>query len=169
MTDTIETNAPSVYERFMELSTKEMRSALKSGTRQAMASIRKSARANLRAKVSNASKVNPRFNDTLLSGVRSGRVKEAKDGEITGSVLITSTNKPGSGSFRLKIIEKGTFKTGARYAKTWKGRPLKKPRFTGSLSATNFFAKTRDEKESYYYGEMQRGIEKAIDRINKAK
>ena len=151
MTDTIETNAPSVYERFMELSTKEMRSALKSGTRKAMASIRKSARANLRAKV------------------RSGTVKEAKNGEITGSVLITSTNKPGSGSFRLKIIEKGTFKTGARYAKTWKGRPLKKPRFTGSLSATNFFAKTRDEKESYYYGEMQRGIEKAIDRINKAK
>ena len=80
MTDTIETNAPSVYERFMELSTKEMRSALKSGTRKAMASIRKSARANLRAKVSNASKVNPKFKDTLLSGVRRRRVKEAKDG-----------------------------------------------------------------------------------------
>lgn len=169
MTDTIETNAPSVYERFMKLSTREMRNALKTGTRTAMASIRKSARANLRAKVNNASKVNPRFNDTLLSGVRSGKVKESKDGEITGTVLITSTNKSGSGSFRLKIIEKGTFRSGKRFTKTWRGRPLKKPRFTGSLSATNFFSKTRDEKESYYYGEMQRGIEKAIDRVNKSK
>lgn len=165
----IETNAKDIYSRFIELSTKEMRKSLTAGMRGAMRTVRNDARSNLRASVKGVSRKNPKFSDTLLSGVRNGKVKEGKDGEITGSVLITSTRKSGSGSFRLKIIEKGTFRTGVRFVHSWRGRRLKKAARRGSIRATNFFAKTRNSKESYFNMEMVRAMDKAIDKINKSK
>lgn len=162
----IETDATKVYNQFLELTSKEMKKSLSSGLRKALTAVKKEGVINLNSFIRNANKKNPKYSDTLQSGVRVTRIWENQDGSIVGKVLNTSNRKSGSGSFRLPILESGSYKVGERFAKTYKGVPLKKKRSTGVLQGKFYFKKTMNEMESYYQSTMNRAIEEAVNKIN---
>lgn len=160
------TNAKEVYNRFLELSQKNMKKSLSSGLRKALRAVKNAAVQNLNAVVKNANRKNPKYSDTLQSGVRLTRIWENQDGSIVGKVTIMSNNKSGSGSFRLPILESGSYKVGERFAKTYNGKPLKKPRSTGVLQGKKFFAKTQDGMVVYFGDTMTKAIDDAVKKIN---
>lgn len=165
----IETDATEVYEQFIELSISGMRKSLKSGLKKALTAVRRAAVTNLNSLVKNARKRNPKFEDTLQEGVRTTRIWENSNGSIVGKVLIASTRKTGSGSYRLQILEVGSYLAGERFVKTYKGKKLKKEASRGTLQGRFYFKKTQDEKASYYQDTMNKAVEDAVNKINKGK
>lgn len=168
MDNNITTNAVKVYDSFYRFTTKEMKKALMQGVRASANELKKSAKQNLRKAVKNSNKRNPKYNDTLQQGVRNSKVVE-KNGEIYCFVLITSNRKTGSGSFRLHMLEAGSFRVGTRYAKTWRGKPLKKKRNLGVLKPTYFYKTAETSFNSQYTNIMNSNINKAVDKINQKK
>lgn len=164
----IETDIVQVYSEFMDFTTKEMKKAITQGIRNSGRELVKSSKQSLRKSVKNSNKKNPKYNDTLQQGVRMGKVKENKDG-LYVHVLITSNNKTGSGSFRLHILESGSYKVGKRYAKYYKGHLLKKPRYIGVLKPTYFFKSANENFQSNYTNIMNSNINKAVTKINNKK
>lgn len=164
----IETDALKQYEAFEQLTAKEMKRSLTTGLRKAGTKVRTAIRKELRSSVKNSNKLNPKFNDTLQQGVRTTKVKEVK-GEIVSHVTISSTRKKGSGSYRLKILDRGNFKKSPRYNQFWKGKKLKKPRSTGNLEARNFFSRGLDNSASDFQQTLQTAINEAVNKINKSK
>lgn len=75
---------------------------------------------------------NPKYNDTLIEGVRTTAIK---DGDTIG-VHILGTRASGSGTFRLRFFEHGTKE---RVAKQYNGKPLKKPKKLGKIPPKKFF------------------------------
>lgn len=162
----IESNANEVFNKFENLTHKELGKALKTGLRKATKTIQKAVKAKLRTSFKNVNNKNPKYNDTLEEGVRVTKVYENIDGTLVAKVRIDSTKKSGSGSFRLQILESGNYKTSPRFAKTYRGKPLKKPRFAGNIKGAKFFAKARDANEPYFYDELISEVNKAVDKIN---
>ena len=164
----IETNAPEVFQRFEDLSDKELKKYLKQGLRKVLKPIRDDARQNLRGRVNNANRRNPKYSDTLIQGVRMTKIWENKQGasagEIVGKVRIDSTRDSGSGSFRLPIIDKGSYKAGIRYQYT--RDKTRKPKAVGRMKPTNFFQDIIQSKESYFYSEMRKAIDDGVNSVN---
>lgn len=163
----IETNAKEVYDKFLEFSTKEMKKSLSKAVKECGGQLRKETRTQLRKELKNTNKINPKYTDTLQQGVRVGKVKEDKDGNIYCYVMITSTRRQGSGSFRLHILENGS--SGERFAHKFNGRPLRKPRRTGRLKAYQFFQSANVTFESTYNDRMNAAFNKAVEKINNKK
>lgn len=164
MNSSLTTNAKEVYDRFVLLNRKEMRSSLKKGLRKALREVRKAAVSNLRASYRNTNKKNPRYNDTLQRGIRLTKIWENSNGAIVGKVLASSNKKAGSGSFRLPILEIGS--KGGRKARTRNGKTLKKPRNTGVMAGKYYFRKTQEEKVGYFADTMNKAISEAVNKIN---
>lgn len=163
----IETNATRVFSQFQNLTHKELGKALKSGLRKALKVIQKDAKSNLSRAFKNTNKKNPKYDDTLQKGVRVTRIYENQDGTIVGKVRIDSTRKTGSGSFRLPILEKGNFRTRPRFAKTYNGKALRKPRKTGDIKKRGYFFKDSvDTNESSFQSNMENEVDKAVNKIN---
>jgi hypothetical protein len=160
------TNAKKVYDEFEDLTHKELGKALKQGLKKALRVIQKGAKSNLSSAFKKTNKRNPKFTDTLQSGIRITRIFENQDGTIVGKVRIDSSRKTGSGSYRLKILERGNFKTSPRYAKTWRGKPLKKLRKTGNITGKFFFKKSVDSNESSFKSNLEMEVNKAVEKIN---
>ena len=85
----IETDATKVYKDFLELNQKQMKKSLSSGLRKALTAVKKDAVTNLNSVIRNANKKNPKYTDTLQSGVRVTRIWENQDGAIVGKVVNT--------------------------------------------------------------------------------
>lgn len=168
MTD-IRTDAVEVFNQFQEFTTKEMKKALTNAVKDSGRQLVKGTKQQLRKTLNNTNKKNPKYNDTLEKGVRVGKVKEDKNGNIYCHVLITSTRATGSGSFRLHILESGSFRVGKRFATTWNKKMLKKPRYTGVLKPTNFFKTSTDNFFTTYQQTMDNAISKAVSKINNKK
>jgi len=161
----IESNAKAVYEAFEEMTFKEMDKALKSGLRKALTTVRKDAKTNIKKRLKNTSKRNPKYNDTLASGIRQTRVMVNRDGTVVGKVRIDSNKKSGSGSFRLAILESGSYKKGERFTKYYRGVKLKQPASKNTLKAYHFF-KDSLPTESNFQSTMVEEVKKAVDKIN---
>lgn len=165
----IECNFEETYKRFMELSMKNMGKCLRTGLRKALTEVRRDAVTNLKKAVKHPSKKNPKYTDTLVKGVRMTRIYQNYKGEICGKVTIASTEKPGSGSFRLQILESGSYKKGERFQTMNKTTmtKFKKPRSLGVLPPRYFFKKTQDTMDSYFQKTMNNAIAEAVDKTNK--
>ncbi len=161
----ITTDAKEVYEKFEQLNFTEMGKALKSGLRKALKVIQKDAKTNLKSAVNNTNKKNPKYNDTLQQDVRTSRIFVNQDGTVVGKVRVDSNNKSGSGSFRLPILESGSYK-GERFTKTYNGKALKKEASKGSLKPKKFFKQAMDSNEASFQSNMISEVNKAIDKIN---
>jgi len=163
----IDSNATEVFTRFEELTDKELKKYISAGLRKSMKEIRDRARQNLRARVNNANRRNPKFNDTLVKGVRMTRAWENKQGanagEIAGKVRIDSNNKSGSGSYRLPIIDNGSYLSGVRYQYT--RTKLRKPKAVGRMKPTNFFQDVI-QSDSLFQSEMNKAIDDGLNSIN---
>lgn len=119
--------------------------------------------------VHNSNKKNPKFNDTLQQGVRTTRVYVNQDGTIVGKVRIDDNRQKGSGSFRLQILESGSYKEGERFTKKYNGKKLRKPASKGKLKGYKFFKTAMDSNEASFQSNMISEVEKAVDKINNGK
>ena len=109
--------------------------AKKSGLRIGAKTILKSVQEMLMSTdINGVQNINPKYSDSLFDAIRMTKIQD--DGELI-KVHILGSKKTGSGTYRLRFFEGGSKQE--RYAKTYKGKPLKKPRRTGRLKAYNFF------------------------------
>lgn len=148
----LKTDAREVYDRFQKVNYETMSTAIRQAVRAGLVAVQKDVKTSLSSKLKNTGKHGHRFvmgkelvfGDTLQQGVRLGKIRlDEEDDQITGTVMITSTRKTDSGSYRLHILENGSFRSGERFTKYYmhKGvqKKLKKPRSTGVLKPYNFF------------------------------
>ena len=153
----LKTNADEVYKKFLKLNTKEMARALKAGVRRGLLIIRNDARKLFRTMFPSGTVRNPKYNDTLIEGIRMTKVKETKGHEIVGYVMATSNRKAGSGSYRLVFLEGGTVP-----------RHTRKGYYRGQLHPGLFFTSAVDANRSKYGQNVLQQLEKAVDKINNA-
>lgn len=133
------------------LSTKAMKKAMAGP----LYELRDRARKNLLARVKGADKINPKFNDSLVYGIRvigPGRDKKNKQA-ISGVVSIASNRKTGSGSYRLHFLEETT-----------KPRYTKKGYYRGIIKGRHFFKDAHTGSEE---ADIQKAIDKAMDEVLK--
>ena len=102
---------------------------------------------------------------TSCGEVQSGDTTSTTAETVSGTVLITSTRQKSSGSYRLHILENGSFKTGERFTQFYTDkngvqRKLKKPRSTGTLKAYNFFKSGTSNGEKFSNAVMAHLIKK---------
>ena len=156
----IECNVREAYKHNTELTTKEVGKSLRTGMRKAMNLLVKDAKANLRRSFNNVSKKNPKYNDTLISGVRSSKVYlDKKDGSVSAYGKISRRKNSGSGVFRLLFLEQGT-----------QQRKLKKNGANrGQITGKWFFKSAVDSNEPKFNANMIEAINQAIDKINNSK
>lgn len=157
-TTTIVTNADEVYNKFLDLSTKEMRKALRQGVQNAANKLRGETKRVFRSALPAARHHNAKYNDTLLDAVKRSKVEETKQGEISAKVHIMGTRNTGSGTFRARFFEKGT-----------KPRRTRKGYNRGSIAPLGFFATANATFQGDYDKILNNEISKAIERINRAK
>lgn len=166
----LETNAGDVYRRFEDLSYKEMRKSLMSGLRRTLSVVKNHAVKNFKASVNGSSR--------LYKAIRTTRVREYEDGNIVGYVSMDTDRGKYRDYYPIRMLEigsspghkssiaRGTVKNGIRYAKTYNGKILKKPKSAGHLKSLHFFKDTIETKDQYFQSTMKAAIEKAVDKIN---
>lgn len=169
-----ETNIEETFNAFCELTGKEMTSAVKKALRAGASTLKKQTKQNLTSSLSKRN--NPHwykgkqieYNDELEDAVRIGRINNGYgDGEdLSVKVHIMGTRKEGSGTYRARFIEKGTRD---RYAKTYKGRPLKKPRYLGKITGKWFFRSANEQVEPELERIYMTAIDNACRKINNTK
>lgn len=154
---TITTNADKVYDDFLELSTKEMRKALKTGITKAANQLRTATKKSLKSALPK-SNVKGRYNDRLVDAVKRSKVSESKSHEISTKVHIMGTRDTGSGTFRLRFFELGTVP-----------RKTRRGYNRGSLKALRFFANANASFSEDYGKILNDEIAKAVENINRKK
>lgn len=158
MSNTIETNAKEVYDKFVDLELKEMKKAIKAGITKNRTFLRNKARTYFKSDYPNAAKIG-KYKDSMIQGVRYyKKIYEDKDGDMCAIVSIGSNFKSGSGSFRIVMFENGT-----------KQRATKKGYNRGSITASHFFKKANMDLENVQESNLIAAINKTIDKINKTK
>lgn len=154
------TNVEEAYKHNYSLTVKEVGKTLRTGMRKAINVIVKDTKKNLRVSVHGVSKKNPKYSDTLLSGVRASKVYIAKNGGAVGFAKISRRKKAGSGAFRLLFLEQGT---------TPERKLRKNGANRGGITGKWFFKSAVDSGAPKFESNMIKAINEAIDRINKSK
>lgn len=126
MNDGISVDVSGAKEMFESLSTRKIIGMQKKVLRKAANEVKKEAKSRLRQAMPNASKNNPKYNDTLLDAVKVS-VWEDNNGAYS-KVHTMGSRKKSSGTFRTRFFEGGTV-----VRKTGKGQSR------GSLKALYFF------------------------------
>lgn len=166
MSNGLQTNFADVFDAFCQLNNKEMNKAIKRCIVKGAKELQKEAQSNLSSSIQQSGRSRDKFNDKLQDGILLMKVGGDYGDELSGGVHIMGNNKKGSGTYRLRFLEKGTQD---RYAKTFKGKQLEKPRFLGHVNGTGFFKQARESVisriESIYAAE----IDKTIQKINQTK
>lgn len=162
----LETDIEKVWEEFSELTSSEMSKAVKRALNKAAATLQQTTKTNLSSLVKSDTGGHGKYNDRLRDGVRRSGAKGFYDEELTAVVHIMGTQATGSGTYRLRFLEKGT---NERYAKTYKGQPLKKPRYLGQIKPRWFFRDANQTIEPQLEKIYMEEIDKTIQKINNAK
>lgn len=102
---------------------------------------------NLMQRLPKARQPNPLYNDTLADAIWNTK----SDGAEV-DIHIMGTRAQGSGTFRTRFFENGTQD---RYAKTYKGKKLKKPRYLGKIKPKYFFKDAVNSSEQAAVQAMQ--------------
>lgn len=66
------------------------------------------------------------------------------------------------GNFKLKWFQNGTVD---RYAKRYRGKPMKRKRFTGKIDASKFFTNAKSQTESAVFNKLNERIQQNIIKI----
>lgn len=135
---------------------KKMEKAEKSALRKGANVMKKYVKRTVKSTGLEVTKKNPKYIDRLIDAVR---VTKPRNGAI--KVHILGSRKSGSGTYRLRFFESST----DRYAKTWKGKKLKKKRYLGNLSKFNgFFMSGINSSKSETMEAMDKALEKYIEK-----
>lgn len=132
------------------LTPKEYKTAFRKSIREALNILRKKAIANLKGVTTKIDKKD-QYNNTLRKGIQLKVYPE----ELEGIVHIM-------GNFKLKWFQNGTVD---RYAKRYRGKPMKRKRFTGKIDASKFFTNAKSETESAVFNKLNERIQQNIIKI----
>lgn len=132
------------------LTPKEYKTAFRKSIREALNILRKKAIANLKGVTTKIDKKD-QYNNTLRKGIKLKVYPE----ELEGIVHIM-------GNFKLKWFQNGTVD---RYAKRYKGKPMKRKRFTGKIDASKFFTNAKSQTESAVFNKLNERIQQNIIKI----
>ena len=131
------------------------RAVILAGSRSLLESIKQSVMSN----VPKATVPNVKYKDVLLDAVLIS--KEKQDGSRIVHAYGLRDSK--SGTYRLRFFNKDTKD---RYQKTYNGKKLKKKRFLGHITGTDFFNKGYQTGKSQALESMKNAIKNILDNIN---
>lgn len=132
------------------LTPKEYKTAFRKSIREALNILRKQAIANLKGVTTKIDKKD-QYNNTLRKGIQLKVYPE----DLEGIVHIM-------GNFKLKWFQNGTVD---RYAKRYRGKPMKRKRFTGKIDASKFFTNAKSQTESAVFNKLNERIQQNIIKI----
>lgn len=132
------------------LTPKEYKTAFRKSIREALNILRKKAISNLKGVTTKIDKKD-QYNNTLRKGIQLKVYPE----ELEGIVHIM-------GNFKLKWFQNGTVD---RYAKRYRGKPMKRKRFTGKIDASKFFTNAKSQTESAVFNKLNERIQQNIIKI----
>lgn len=132
------------------LTPKEYKTAFRKSIREALNILRKKAIANLKGVTTKIDKKD-QYNNTLRKGIQLKVYPE----DLEGIVHIM-------GNFKLKWFQNGTVD---RYAKKYRGKPMKRKRFTGKIDASKFFTNAKSQTESAVFNKLNERIQQNIIKI----
>lgn len=132
------------------LTPKEYKTAFRKSIREALNILRKKAIANLKGVTTKIDKKD-QYNNTLRKGIQLKVYPE----DLEGIVHIM-------GNFKLKWFQNGTVD---RYAKRYRGKPMKRKRFTGKIEASKFFTNAKSQTESAVFNKLNERIQQNIIKI----
>lgn len=132
------------------LTPKEYKTAFRKSIREALNILRKKAIANLKGVTTKIDKKD-QYNNTLRKGIQLKVYPE----DLEGIVHIM-------GNFKLKWFQNGTVD---RYAKRYRGKHMKRKRFTGKIDASKFFTNAKSQTESAVFNKLNKRIQQNIIKI----
>ena len=132
------------------LTPKEYKTAFRKSIREALNILRKKAIANLKGVTTKIDKKD-QYNNTLRKGIQLKVYPE----DLEGIVHIM-------GNFKLKWFQNGTVD---RYAKRYRGKPMKRKRFTGKIDASKVFTNAKSQTESAVFNKLNERIQQNIIKI----
>ena len=153
MNDKFEVDASKVLAMLNEFSKNERKQVFRSATRNALNIVKKQALQNLRSVIA-PNEINKK--DKWGNSFRNGITIKVKRNNKEGVIHIMK-------NFKMKFFEMGTKQ---RYTKTWRGKPLRKKRFTGTIKASHFFTNSIKTKESEVFASIDKLLTQSIVRIN---
>lgn len=168
MSNSVETNAKEVYDKFVDLELKEMKKAIKAGITKNRTFLRNKARGYFKSDYPNAAKIG-KFKDSMIQGVRYyKKIYEDKEGDMMGIVSIGSNFKSGSGSYRIVMFENGT-KNRTNKRNQTSPNPSSGVYNRGKIKASHFFKRANTDLEQVQVNNLIAAINKTIEKLNKTK
>lgn len=163
MDNGLSTNIEELYDKFLKLNSSEMTKTLKKALVEGARELKNTTISNLDSSIL----VKGTSMDALHSGVQIGKVKGEYGEDLEVKVNIMGNKLVHGGrDRRLMWLENGT---DDRYTKTWKGKELNKPRYTGRMTGKFFFKSANDAVIPRLDQIYASTIDKTIDKINKTK
>ena len=149
-----EIDTEQVMKMFAEFNDKERKKTFKSAIMKSLQIVKKQTLTNLENVIS-PSKITAKdqWGQSFKSGITT-KVWKNREG---GTIAILK-------NFKLKFYELGTKD---RFNKTWKGRRLKKAKFTGAIKAYHYFKIAKEQTETKVFSNIENIIAQQIIRINK--
>mgnify|MGYP003475672646 FL=1 len=132
------------------LTPKEYKTAFRKSIREALNILRKKAIANLKGVTTKIDKKD-QYNNTLRKAIQLKVYPEDLEGIVHSM-----------GNFKLKWFQNGTVD---RYAKKYRGKPMKRKRFTGKIDASKFFTNAKSQTESAVFNKLNERIQQNIIKI----
>lgn len=152
-----------MFTKFAELSKIEMTQAMKGAVRKTAQALKKQTIDNARAgiKTTNNHPNDPYHGDNVWDAPRLGKFNDRVEDDLSVKVHIFGTRKSNSQTYRYIFLDYGTRD---RYAKTYKGKPLKKPRYLGRIIGRKWFVNA----QAQVYPQMERIFTESLNKcINK--
>lgn len=166
----LECDIYEVFSKFAELSKIEMTKTMKSAVTACASEIRKNTKSSARAgiKTTNNHPFDSYHADEVWDAPRLSRMHDDLGEDIYRKVHIFGNRKKGSGSqtYRFIFLDYGT---PDRYARTYKGKPLKKPRYLGRIQGRKWFVNAQAQVAPQMERIFTERIDKCINKLNNTK
>lgn len=167
-----ECNIEDVFNKFCDLTQKEMNSAVRKALRAGAKQLQTTTKSNASSGMLHRGNTHWYdgkiifYNDKIEDAVMISKIEGDFGSEMSQKVHVMGTQKTGSGTYRFRFLEKGTKE---RQAKTRKGQKLKKERNTGAIKARWFFKNAQNQVFPNLPAIYVAEIDKAIQKINSTK
>lgn len=172
MNSGFECNIEDIFNKFCDLTQKEMNSACKKALRKGAKELQTATKSNANSGMQHRGNTHWYdgkiifYNDKIEDAVMISKIEGGFEDELSQRVHVMGTQKTGSGTYRFRFLEKGTKE---RHVKTRKGQKLKKERSTGAVKGRWFFKNAQNQVFPNLPGIYMAEIDKAIQKINSSK
>lgn len=148
-----EVDTQQVLKMFSEFNSKQRKQVYRSAVNKGLQIVKKQTLSNLR-NVIEPDKID--FKDEWGNSFKNGITTRVYRNAKSGIIHIMK-------NFKMRFFELGTDE---RHAHTWRGRELKKSRYTGKIKAYHFFSDAKKQTEQKVFDSIEQLLTDSIKRIN---